>query len=133
MRQERLLGKHLARAICFPACHMTWHLTMCRPGFYCPSPELQLPCPPGSWCAQATVEPTTCEYPVLMTELPDLTISDVPLTVVQRVYGKGDPLGGNICPPVSRLLSLCLDLYACTSGQNSAFLLSCTVVQNRPA
>ena len=51
------------------------------------------------------MEPTTCEYPVLMTELPDLTISDVPLTVVQRVYGKGDPLGGNICPPVSSLHS----------------------------
>lgn len=38
-----------------------------------------------------------------MTELPDLTISDVPLTVIQRVYGKGDPLGGNICPPVSKI------------------------------
>ena len=90
---------------------------MCRPGFYCPSPELQLPCPPGSWCAQATVEPTTCEYPVLMTELPDLTISDVPLTVVQRVYGKGDPLGGNICPPVSNLHLPGLGLCACTAGQ----------------
>ena len=104
---------------------------MCRPGFYCPSPELQLPCPPGSWCAQATVEPTTCEYPVLMTELPDLTISDVPLTVVQRVYGKGDPLGGNICPPVSNLHLPGLGLCACTAGQNIAILLSCRVMQDR--
>ena len=36
-----------------------------------------------------------------MREQPDLTIPDVPLTVVARVYAKGDPLGGNICPPVS--------------------------------
>ena len=43
----------------------------------------------------------TCEYPRLMAEDPDLTIPDVPLTVVARVYAKGDPLGGNICPPVS--------------------------------
>lgn len=43
----------------------------------------------------------TCEYPRLMAEDPDLTIPDVPLTVVARVYAKGDPLGGNICPPVN--------------------------------
>lgn len=35
-----------------------------------------------------------------MSEEPDLTIPDVPLTVIARVYAKGDPLGGNICPPV---------------------------------
>lgn len=54
------------------------------------------------------MEPTTCEYPTLMAELPDLTISDVPLTVVQRVYAKGDPLGGNICPPVRGSGLLCV-------------------------
>ena len=73
----------------------------CRPGFFCPTPRDQFPCPPGSWCGVANVKPTTCEYPVLMREQPDLTIPDVPLTVVARVYAKGDPLGGNICPPVS--------------------------------
>ena len=35
-----------------------------------------------------------------MAREPDLTIPDVPLTVIARVYAKGDPLGGNICPPV---------------------------------
>lgn len=64
-----------------------------------------------------------------MTELPDLTISDVPLTVVQRVYGKGDPLGGNICPPVSNLHLTGLGLCACTAGQNDAIPLSCRAVQ----
>lgn len=35
-----------------------------------------------------------------MKRFPDMTIPDEPLTVVQRVYAKGEPLGGNICPPV---------------------------------
>ncbi|KAK9908170.1 hypothetical protein WJX75_003729 [Coccomyxa subellipsoidea] len=73
----------------------------CRPGFYCPTPALEVPCPPGAWCSQATVAPTTCEYPVLMKRFPDMTIPSEPLTVVQRVYANGEPLGGNICPPMS--------------------------------
>ncbi|BDA44911.1 probable broad substrate specificity ATP-binding cassette transporter at N-terminal half [Coccomyxa sp. Obi] len=73
----------------------------CRPSFYCPTPAVEIPCPPGAWCSQATVVPTTCEYPVLMKRFPDMTIPDEPLTVVQRVYAKGEPLGGNICPPMS--------------------------------
>ena len=71
-----------------------------RPGYYCPTPALELPCPPGEWCMQAAVAPTTCEYPVLMAEQPEKTVPDEPLTIVQRVYAKGEPLGGNICPPV---------------------------------
>lgn len=39
-----------------------------------------------------------------MKRFPDMTIPDEPLTVVQRVYAKGEPLGGNICPPVGPLL-----------------------------
>ena len=86
--------------------HFSWYgLAVCeclrRPGFYCPTPALEVPCPPGAWCSQATVAPTTCEYPVLMKRFPDMTIPSEPLTVVQRVYANGEPLGGNICPPVS--------------------------------
>ena len=71
-----------------------------RPGYYCPTPALELPCPPGEWCTQAAVAPTTCEYPALMARQPEKTVPDEPLTIVQRVYAKGEPLGGNICPPV---------------------------------
>ena len=74
-----------------------------RPGYYCPTPAAELPCPPGEWCTQAAVAPTTCEYPVLMARRPELTVPDEPLTIVQRVYAKGEPLGGNICPPVRAL------------------------------
>ena len=35
-----------------------------------------------------------------MATQPDRTVPDEPLTIVQRVYAKGEPLGGNICPPV---------------------------------
>ena len=49
-----------------------------------------------------------------MAEDPELTIPDVPLTVVARVYAKGDPLGGNICPPVSVAPDL-LDTHASTN------------------
>lgn len=71
-----------------------------RPGWFCPTPAAELPCPPGAWCTGGAVAPTTCEYPVLMAEQPDITVPDEPLTIVQRVYAKGEPLGGNICPPV---------------------------------
>ena len=78
-----------------------------RPGWFCPTPAVEVPCPPGAWCTQAAVAPTTCEYPVLMAEQPDRTVPDEPLTIVQRVYGKGEPLGGNICPPVLRATLRC--------------------------
>jgi hypothetical protein len=45
--------------------------------------------------------PITCEYPVLMEQMPDIPVPSAPLTIVQRVYAEGEPLGGNICPPVS--------------------------------
>lgn len=91
---------------------------MFRPGYYCPTPAVEVPCPPGTWCSQATVAPTTCEYPVLMKRYQDMTIPDAPLTVVQRVYAKGEPLGGNICPPVSLSASFGsspVDIVLCTA------------------
>ena len=55
--------------------------------------------------------------------LPDKTVPDEPLTIVQRVYAKGEPLGGNICPPVRRSCpcmtqaSRAWDLNCCDLGE----------------
>ena len=40
-----------------PAC--TW----CKTGSYCPSPDIELPCPPGFFCWEYTTEPYECGYP----------------------------------------------------------------------
>lgn len=47
---------------------------------------------------QGSIGHTTCEYQQLLDQTPDIIIPARPLTVRNRVYDAGDPLGGNICP-----------------------------------
>ena len=54
-----------------------------------------------------------------MSEEPNLTIPDVPLTVIARVYAKGDPLGGNICPPVRPCAHTCESCTPWAHAQNA--------------
>ncbi|KAL3159875.1 hypothetical protein ABBQ38_010273 [Trebouxia sp. C0009 RCD-2024] len=70
----------------------------CRTGNYCPTPDVMLPCPPGTFCSQGSVDHTTCEYQRLMDQAPGTIIPARPFTVHDRVYDAGDPLGGNFCP-----------------------------------
>lgn len=47
---------------------------------------------------QGSIGHTTCEYQQLLDTEPDAIIPSRPLTVYERVYDAGDPLGGNFCP-----------------------------------
>ena len=49
-------------------------------------------------CMQGSIGHTTCEYQQLLDSQPDAIIPSRPLTVHERVYDAGDPLGGNFCP-----------------------------------
>ena len=82
---------HLQDAACHP----------CRDGFFCPSPAEQLDCPPGRFCPKGSVETTSCEFEQLVEHSPDTVVPSAALTVHQRIFDVGDPMGGNVCPPRS--------------------------------
>ena len=70
----------------------------CPAGRYCPSPSESYPCTAGSYCAQGSVQPVTCNVSTLVESYPILTMPTRPATVYESVYIRGQQLAGNQCP-----------------------------------
>lgn len=70
----------------------------CPPGSYCPSPSQQILCEAGTYCVGGSLEPFSCDLSGLLQQD---ALADVPQpkqTLIEQLYEKGDPLGGNFCP-----------------------------------
>ena len=88
----------------------------CPSGRYCPTPSEALPCAAGSFCAQGSVQPVTCNMSVLVQAYPILTMPTRPTTVYESVYVRGQQLAGNQCPANSTTpTNACPGGYYCPS------------------
>ncbi|KAL4536815.1 hypothetical protein Ndes2526A_g06320 [Nannochloris sp. 'desiccata'] len=81
-----------------PLIQMAISQLSCPPGRYCPTPGEAFPCLPGSFCAQGSVQPITCNISVLVDSYPSLPMPTRPTTVYESVYVRGQQFAGNQCP-----------------------------------
>jgi len=84
-------------SFCFPSFRAISRLA-CPPGSYCPTPGEVFPCLPGSFCAQGSVQPVTCNISLLVDSYPALPMPTRTTTVYESVYVRGQQFAGNQCP-----------------------------------
>lgn len=75
---------------------------LCKEGYYCPVPSLQLGCPAGEFCPLGSTHSRSCQYLTLFAE----EISSVPVysrsNVLSELVMERRPWGGNLCPALSQ-------------------------------
>lgn len=84
----------------------------CSPGHSCPSPDVEIECPAGTYCVEGSIEQYSCNFTQLIVQDALATIPVTVPTVLERVYLQGEPLGGNYCPagsdtPVTQCVTPC--------------------------
>ena len=98
---QQAVGCHPLNVLCQCGFLQDAPCRSCRDGYFCPSPAEQRDCPPGRFCPKGSVETTSCEFEQLVEHSPGTVVPSAALTVHQRIFDVGDPMGGNVCPPKS--------------------------------
>lgn len=102
----------------------------CPPGSYCPTPQEQLACQAGTYCVGGSLEPFSCNLGSLVQQD---ALADVPQpkqTLLEQLYEKGEPLGGNFCPEQAVTpAGMCAPLpqFFCTVLLGSACTAACAI------
>lgn len=73
-------------------------LRRCPAGSYCPTPQEQYACEAGTYCVSGSLEPTSCDVGGALIVNALIDLPQPRQTLVEQLYEKGDPLGGNFCP-----------------------------------
>lgn len=71
---------------------------VCPAGSFCPDSASIEACPAGTYCIEGSSQQYTCNYSQLLLTDAYAQIPAESPTVVERIYLRGDPLGGNYCP-----------------------------------
>ena len=73
-------------------------MRQCPAGQVCPNAATSEACPAGTYCVEGSSEVFTCNYTELFVKDALARIPADRPTVLERIYLRGDPLGGNHCP-----------------------------------
>ena len=70
----------------------------CPAGSFCADSQSIQECPAGTYCIEGSSQQYSCNYSQLLMQDAYARIPAESPTVVERIYLRGDPLGGNFCP-----------------------------------
>eukprot|EP00798_Chlamydomonas_sp_ICE-L_P002898 gene2898-4958_t len=74
----------------------------CPAGYFCPNSSSLIACPQGYFCPPSSMFPVTCSLGSLLEQIPTASLSPSLSLIVQQLEASGIPVGGNLCPPLSK-------------------------------